>query len=302
MSAKKFKITKEKWEWAEPVEEKQIYRDEEYVITDTKEEALEAIAFLMNQAKGLTYTITVKRDDKYFTYFRHSMPCYGGLVKYRASHGEAYSMNPYFPRDIYVAFPEGEIIYIGIHRQGAKAAVETPYFNFIFSEESPWVSAFGNRESVIFHDNYFVLTNMDSDPTALYSIMRLGGFSGSGMSFYGQNTKDWNPKARILIEKYGQADVRRLAAQNPIKTSGGTWAQGFGYTRPYNESIFKTSLPHKIEQFKTLEGYPQADFSPTHFTAFAGKMKMNLTKKDKTLEEQLIEAWDILKEEGAKLE
>lgn len=297
-----FKIETAKWKWAEKVQSKSVYRDEEFVVTATKEEALDAIKYLMGRATGLTYTITVERDGKFYTHFRHSMPCLGGLVKYRDSHGPTYFMNPYFPRDIYVAFPEGNITYIACHRPTSKDILKNPYWEFVFSQESPWVSAFGTKESVIFEPNYFVLTDMNTDPTVFYSLMRLAGFAG-GYGGYG-NQKDWNPKATILLTKYTAADPRRLAGQKPMRISGGTWAEGFGYTRPYNESIFHTKLPHKLKDFGKLSGYPQSTHSAAYFT---GVMKDKfgiaaLNKPDKAMETALLAAWDYFKEESASLD
>lgn len=292
--ANKFKIESIKWSWAKAVQSKEVYRDDEFVRSKTKEEALQAIDFLMGQPKGLTYTITVFRGE-YLTYFRHSMPCLGGLVKYRASHGERHFMNPYFPRDIRVAFPEGDIIFIACHRANIKKDFSTPYYEFIFSEESPWVSAFGSKDTIIVKDNYFVLTNMNTDPTVFYSLMRLGG-----LAYHGTSAKK-NPKAEILASKTGAGDPRRLAGQKPLRISGGTWAEGFGYTRPYNESIFKTFLPHKLEDFGKLAGYPQAPYTNAYFISeMKSVLGVDVSKgiKDET---PLLEAWDYFKEKSEEL-
>jgi hypothetical protein len=214
-----FKLEKVKWSWAKEVQSKEVYRDDEFVRTKTKEESLKAIDFLMSKPSGLTYTITVFRDNEYFTYFRHSMPCLGGFVKYRDSHGDKHFMNPYFPRDIRVQFPEGDIIYIAYYRPGTKDIFKSSYFDFAFSEESPWVSAFGSKDTIIFKDNYFVLTNMNTDPTVFYSLMRLGGLASYGA--YAAKSK-YNPKAEILAFKSTMADPRRLAGQKPYRISGGT--------------------------------------------------------------------------------
>lgn len=300
-----FQIETVKWSWAAKVQNKNVYRDDEFVRTKSKEEALGAIEFLMRKPQGLTYTITVFRDGEYFTYYRHSMPCLGGLVKYRDSHGEKHHMNPYFPRDIRVAFPEGEIIYIAQHRPHTGTLFNSTYFQFIFSEESPWVSAFGSMDTMIFEDNYFVLTNMNTDPTVFYSLMRQGGLYGGYGSVYSQNKH--HPKASILGFQSFQSDPRRLAGQKPIRISGGTWAEGFGYTRPYNESIFKTSLPHKFKDFKTLAGYPQAAYSSAYFVAemksnfgvdLSRGISGNLTDK---IAEALVQAWDYFKEKSKEL-
>ena len=161
-----FEIEKVKWKWASDVQSKDVYRDDEFIRTKTAEEALAAIDFLMTRPPlGLTYSITVLRDEEYFTYWRHSMPCLGGLVKYRDSHGKKHFMNPYFPRDISVAYPEGKTTYIACHRLQCLNSLKKPYNEFIFSQESPWVSAFGTKDTIIFKNQYFVLTNMDADPT-----------------------------------------------------------------------------------------------------------------------------------------
>jgi len=301
--AKEFKVEKVKWSWAKGVQSKSVYRDDEFVRTKTREEALEAIDFLLKQPKGLTYTITVQRNDEYFTYWRHSMPCLGGFVKYRDSHGEKHYMNPYFPRDIYVAFPEGDIIFIGNYRANTKDIFKMPYYEFLFSKESPWVSAFGSRDTIIFKDNYFVLTNMDTDPTVFYSLMRLGGFAHHFVSAYA--TKKWDPRAEILATKSSQADPRRLAGQKPLRISGGTWAEGYGYTRPYNESIFKTSLPHKLSEFGSLGSYPQAEYKPTYFNqVMKDVFKTDFSKGipgDEKTGKVLLEAWDYFKEKSSEL-
>ncbi len=292
-----------KWQWAEKVQNKHIYRDEEFVRTKTKEESLQAIDFLMGKARGMTYTITVFRDGEYFTYFRHSMPCLGGLVKYRDSHGEKHFMNPYFPRDIYVAYPEGDTVYIACHRQNIKDIFKSPYFEFIFSEESPWISAFGSKDTVIFKDNYFILTNMDTDPTVFYSVMRLGGLAYSG------RPTNYHPKAEILAFKTNQADPRRLAGQKPFRISGGKWSEGYGYTRPYNESIYKTSLPHKLSEFGQLGSYPEAPYTNTYFLkTMKDEFGLDVASIQTSLkitpeaEQTLIKAWDYFKEKAKELD
>lgn len=301
--ANSFKVETVKWSWAKAVQCPDVYRDDEFVRTKTKEEALEAIDFLMKTPQGLTYTITVLRDDAYFTYWRHSMPCLGGLVKYRDSHGEKHFMNPYFPRDIYVAFPEGDIVFIGYHRAGSKTLFDGPYNEFVFSKESPWVSAFGSKDTIICKDNYFILTDMNTDPTVFYSLLRLAGLAYGGA--YAGQPKKWNPKAEILATKTTLADPRRLAGQKPIKISGGTWAEGFGYTRPYNESIFKTALPTKFVDFGKLAGYPQAPYTNAYFVAeMKSKFGMDASKViklDEKVEKVLLEAWDYFKEQSKEI-
>lgn len=302
----KFTVETVKWKWASKVQNKNVYRDDEFVKTKTKDEALEATGFLLNQPKGLTYTITVKRGKEYFTYWRHSMPCLGGLVKYKDSHGDRYFMNPYFPRDIRVAFPEGDITYIGCYRQGTKDVFKSPYYKFILSDESPWKAAFGTKESIVFKDNYFVLTDMDTDPTVFYSMMRIGAFAHH--SIYAAARAKWNPKAEILLSKTTYADPRRLAGQKPIKISGGTWAQGYGYTRPYNESIFKTKLPNKLKDFHKVGSYPQAPYTNEYFVkTMKDKFKVDVAnpaavKADNMkTHDALLEAWEYFKEEAKQL-
>ncbi|MGC8160037.1 hypothetical protein ACP3WZ_26285, partial [Salmonella enterica] len=75
---------------------------------------------------------------------------------------------------------------------------------------------------------------------------RLGGVA------YYNNTTGYHPKAEILAFKTSMADPRRLAGKKPNRISGGKWSEGFGYTRPYNESIFKTKLPCKLPEFGKL--------------------------------------------------
>ncbi len=301
------KIESVEWSWAEAVKRKEVYRKDEFIQSDSREEALLAIDFLMGKHCGLTYTITVIRDSKYFTYFRHSMPCYGGFVKYRDSHGEKHFMNPFFPRDIRVAYPEGDTVFLACYREGMNKLMDIPYNQFIFSQESPWVSAFGKKEDVIFKDNYFVLTNMDTDPTVFYSLLRLGG-----LAYNSQSSGNYNPKAEILAFKTANADPRRLAGQKPIRTSGGKWSEGYGYTRPYNESIFKTSLPTKLADFGSLpaENYPpRFDFDSSYFITTMkevfGVDVSNIQSKliiDPEIEAALVSSWEYFKEMSKQLD
>ncbi len=291
-----------KWTWADKVQSKNVYRDEEFIRSKTKEEALLAIDALMTKPRGLTYTITVFKNGEYVTYWRHSMPCLGGLVKYLDSHGERYFMNPYFPRDIRVAFPEGDITFIACQRD-QRASLTLPYYEFLFSAESPWVSAFGTKETIIFKDTYFVLTNMNTDPTVFYSLMRLGGFAG----YYPSPYKKWNPKAQLLALKHMEADPRRLAGQKPIRISGGTWAEGYGYTRCFNESIFKTAIPTSFPDFrKHTGGYPSAPFQNTYFVnTMKNKFGLDVSGEisaTEKYEKALVEAWDYFKEQAVELD
>jgi hypothetical protein len=74
----KFKLETAKWEWSKAVKSKHVYRDEEFIRTKTKEEAILAIDYLFNNhVNGLTYTITVFRDGEYFTHLRNRQPCLG---------------------------------------------------------------------------------------------------------------------------------------------------------------------------------------------------------------------------------
>lgn len=293
-----FTIETVKWTWPEAVKNKEVYRDDEFIRTKTAEEALAAIDFLMGKPRGLTYTITVLRDGEYFTYYRHSMPCFGGLVKYRDSHGARHFMNPYFPRDIRVAYPEGDTVFIACHRQNMVASMKNKYYQFLFSQESPWVSAFGSQEDVLFKDNYFVLTNMNTDPTVFYSLLRLAGLTG-----HYPPDDSWHPKAHILASKTGYADPRRLAGQKPLRISGGTWAEGFGYTRPYNESIFKLTVPTKLPDFGKLAAYPSAPHTNAHFvsemkTVFGVDASQGITS---AMNDVLVKAWDYFKEKAQEL-
>lgn len=298
----KFKITTQPWKWADAVRDKHIYRDEEFIVTDCRDEALESAEFLLQKSPAcLTYTITVYRDNNYYTYFRHSMPCMGGLAKYCDTHGaEKHYYNPYFPRDIKVSFPEGEIIYIGYYLKNVRKNIETKYCDFVLSQESPWVSAFNSRESIIVRDNYIILTDMDTNPTMFYSLLK---YACLGSDIYGSGVPGWNPKASILLYKTTRGDPRRLAGQKPNKNCPGTWAEGYGYGRCFNESIFATNLPCEMKDFaKFTYGYPRADYNNNYFLEIM-KNEFGITSltKDQYTHDALVEAWDYFKKESLKL-
>lgn len=295
------KVETVKWQWAEAVQKKDIYRDYELIRSKTKEEALASIDYLMTIPKGRTYTITVLQDEQYLTYFFHSMPCLGGLAKYKDHHGDKHFMNPYLPRDIRVAFPEGEVVFIGVHRANIKTALNKPRFSFVLSEESPWIDGFGSKDSIIIKDNYFVLTNMNTDPTVFYSLLRssslLGGYMWENYT---------HPKAEILHTMMHYADPRRLAGQKPHKISGGTWAEGYGYTRPYNDAIFRTTLPIPLKDFGTLANNTGTSAGAFDKSFIVETMKSQfgvdiIGKYSPEIDKALIESWDFFKEQAKDL-
>lgn len=299
-------IEKVEWEWVEAVKNKKVYRPYEFIRTKTKEEALDAIAFIFGDLDpGTHYTITVLKDGAYLTYKFNNMPCLGGLVKYKDTHGDAYSMNPYFPRDIQLAFPDGELVFIGLYRSKAKAILEHPYHSFVLSPESPWINGFNSADTVLFGDNYMVFTDMSTDPTVWYSLMSLGKLRQSGQYHENHIT---HPKAMVLYGLRYNADPRRLAGQKPINISGGTWAEGFGYTRPYNGSIFKTKIPVKLSEFHTLSSKmptSEAEHSIKYFNDTMKKMfKVDVDQvlKDSSVNDACVEAWDYFKEQSKELD
>lgn len=292
-----------KWQWADAVKNKKVYRDYELIRSKTKEEALEAIDYLFTKTRNMSYTITVFKDEEYLTYNFKNMPCLGGLVKYKDTHGDKYFMNPYFPRDIPLAFPEGDVVFLGFYRPEASKIPDNPYTNFLLSEESPWITGFGHRDTIILKETYMVFTNMNTDPTVLYSLLSMSGLrNGDGW----EEKHITHPKAKLLHVYQYNMDPRRFAGQKPHKISGGTWAEGFGYTRPYNGSIFKTSLPLTLDEFGKLSKTgptPEANQSPKYFIqTMKEKFNVDATKPSPELNDALVEAWDYFKEQSKELE
>lgn len=295
-------IKKVAWKWPAAVKRPEVYRDHEYVVSKTKEEALEAIDFLLKQPKGLTYTTTVYVEGEYRTYYLYNMPCLGGWVKYKDTHGDKYAMNPYFPRDIYVNFPDGEVVFLGLSRYGAHVLHDDPYYQFLLSDESPWITGFNKRENVFIKDKYIVLTDMNTDPTVWYHLLRYGSLKDT--TFYEGTFKD--PRAHLLHSFWRTADPRRLAGQRPLKISGGTWAEGYGYTRPYNDAIFRLKLPHTLSQFHTLNS-SQPTYTPSMDTSYMKdtmqkKFNVDMSNLSSNDEPAMLDAWAFFKEEAKKLE
>lgn len=301
-----FKVETVKWNWADNVKNKEVYRDDEFIRTKSIEESLAAIEFFYNKysASYYNYTITVFRNGEYFTYFRNGMPCWGGFVKYLDSHGDKYFMNPYFPRDISVAYPEGDTVLISAPKP-SNVDYTSPLYEFIFSSESPWVSAFGSKDTIVFKNSYFVLTNMNTDPTVFYNLLRYG-FHGYHNTF---NSLD--PRAQILAAKTPSCDPRRLAGQKPIRISGGTWAEGYGYTRPHSQFIFVTEIKVPLYEFRKVQGtYQTNDYTNKYFIEQMKEVfKLDVNKlhvspgqfpKEK-FEKPLVEAWDYFKEKSKEL-
>lgn len=301
------KIEKITWAWPDAVKRKDVRRDYELIRTATKEEALEAIDMFFKNKRGYHYVLTVFHNGEYITYNFPNMPCLGGLAKYKDAHGDKYFMNPYLPRDIYYMFPEGTPVFIGLYRQNIGKDVNNPYLSFSLSQESPWISAFGYKSTIIVKDNYIVLTNMNTDPTVFYHLWQYGGLRNPIRQSPWDLTFD-NPKAQFLWMLRGSVDPVRFCNQNPICISGGTWAEGYGYTRPYNDNIFMTTLP-PLEEFKKLSTESGTFYSGPNNTKlkqfFDSKgVPMNTCTKEMTkqVEKILLEAWEFFKQPVLKEE
>jgi hypothetical protein len=289
-------------------------QDYEFIRSTTKEEALSAIEYFFTEVggRGLNYAITVKVEDEYLTYWMKNMPCYGGLCKYKVIHGEKYSMNSYFPSDFPLVFPDGEIVYISLpygenHRQNNPV-----YWDWALSQESPWVSGIGKEGSFIVKKNFFILTDMNTDPTVLYHLLKFSGITGGMFRLPWYWTYD-DPRAYYVA--YGHTlDKRRFAAKAPIKISGGTWAEGYGYTRPFNEYVFGTSIPMSVQDMMSLpDGYNSkvGVIETDYFNEVMKSLGVEILEKSNIFmkkagqkqvpETLLLEAWDIFKKQGEEL-
>lgn len=221
-------------------------------------------------------------------------------------------MNSYFPNDFPLVFPDGEIVYISLpygenHRQNNPV-----YWDWALSQESPWVSGIGKEGSFIVKKNFFILTDMNTDPTVLYHLLKFSGITGGMFRLPWYWTYD-DPRAYYVA--YGHTlDKRRFAAKAPIKISGGTWAEGYGYTRPFNEYVFGTSIPMSVQDMMSLPDRYNSKVGVIETDYFNEVMKslgveileksnvfMKKAGQKKVPETLLLEAWDIFKKQGEEL-
>jgi hypothetical protein len=140
---------------------------------------------------------------------------------------------------------------------------------------------------------------MNTDPTVFYHFIRYSGV----VHCYGYNEDD-TPKSYLLRQLRTYTDPRRLTGQKPIRISGGSWAEGYGYTRPYNESVFRTSIDKTLAEFKSLPKGGCTNSGAQDREYFDSTMK-KIFKVDmldmKPHCKELTEAWDYFKEASNEL-
>jgi len=221
------------------------------IIAKDLEDVREKIVEHISSPYGITYAIAVIQNDEHLVYTRKNVPCYGDLAKYRDPHGVFGEMNKYHPTDLYYPFPEGTPVMIGM---AIHPKENDDFFQALFTEDSPWYEVTKGAEFVTNSKNHvigLIFPDMNIDPTVwwnfLYRLRSLYAGSDCQKLMDQALAFGFSRREAIMISlNYrhpshlggGCWGIRRMLLQDPKRISGGTFAEGYGYTRPSNEHIF----------------------------------------------------------------
>jgi hypothetical protein len=241
-------------------------------MTNLKEEQIQKLIDFnnkINTGHGYNYVI-VTRSKNNCIYFheRQQEPCYGGLRKYKATHGDEATQPEHKPGDLHHKFPTGEPIVLSFPFPEMREDKFDEMWNFLWGPESPWIKGFESPEKLIttYYDkgahkgkrSGVILTSTDIDPTVLvnlckfchayaqWSITKFTALMDEGLSpfeaitaicFDNQNT--YSPKFNNGYMFCFKPNLKNFKEGKPNDFTGGTLRNRFDYSRKNIQDLFK---------------------------------------------------------------
>jgi hypothetical protein len=253
------------------------------MLKDDEQNILKALLKSPEKMGGICFTLAMRGEDqKIILYKREHQPCYGELRKYKKIHDAEATQPENRPGDLNHPFPEGtpEALSIGLSdwrnyewldgKQVTTSLVpkNQKFFDYILSDESPFVKGFGGAKNIVWNKKKFgfVLLDLSVDPTVLVNLLKymqtihhrrdgdlhktsfddlveLGLTNQEAFlaTYLCNFTHDYpGPK---LDEVYDyvfplKADLQRIFDQNPVDLTGGTLRDRFDYSRKNLHKIF----------------------------------------------------------------
>jgi hypothetical protein len=227
--------------------------------------------------KGICFALAMREEDGTIKiHEREHQPCYGELRKYEETHGAEATQPEGRPDDLYSPFPKGtpEALAIGFpswfkvkgtgdtHDHMKKEEVAN-FFDFIISNQSPFIKGFGGLKNVEWSPDRrgIVLLDLEIDPTVLVNMLKTiqhndpvrGGldrtrfhrYRVSGLSsmqaFCAMYTANHNGGTLFKPYEYIYpmfADLNRIVSQDPRDLTGGTLKDRFDYSRKNLHEVF----------------------------------------------------------------
>lgn len=228
-------------------------------------------------AYGYDYIIVMKENEKVELHTRTSEPCYGGLRKYKSTHGKEATQPEQKPGDLRHKFPKGEPIALAVRFPSYALDEYKTLLDYIWGLESPWIKGFGSPNDIIktYSDkgNFegVILLQTDIDPTVMVNLLKftrstlencvskfnslikegctpfeaLTAVRFTNTNSYSINFGDnymCNPK--VNLKKFKEGVVNDF--------SNGTFRQRFDYSRRNIQDIFKHAdgvlFPKELEK------------------------------------------------------
>lgn len=244
-----------------------------------KTETIDALVAFVRKPTGYgyQYILAMDQDGQEVVVERTGEPCYGGLRKYKSTHGEDCTQKEtYKPGDLNKPFPEGIPLAVGFP---LTASAETlPIVNYLWSDKSPFRKGFSSEKDLLRVEDAkgtlqgFVLLETDVDPTVMVNLAKItrvyvGGLAakfntlvkegateleawiacalgGGTMSISAINTNTYMFPAL--------ASIRRIKEADPRDVTGGTFKKRFDYNRKDIQDIFsahnETGKPDEKEK------------------------------------------------------
>ena len=163
--------------------EKIITKSDVKILELTPEELQKCITFNGNQNTAYHFMIITEEDGKREFHERLQEPCYGGLRKYKATHGEEATDDHSKPGDLRHPFPKGEPVGLCVTFNSYDNKLSEEFerlVRFAFSDQSPMIKGFLSSKNIEFtrHSKTncisgVIVKSTDGDLTTLVNLLRI---------------------------------------------------------------------------------------------------------------------------------
>lgn len=234
-----------------------------------KTETIDALVAFIRKPSGYgyQYILAMEQDGQEVIVERVNEPCYGGLRKYKSTHGaDCTQPTTNKPGDLNQPFPEGIPLGVGFPLTAAKEVL--PLVNYLWSDKSPFRKGFSSEKDLIRVENAkgnlqgFVLTETDVDPTVMVNLAKITRvYVGGRAAKFNTLIKEGATELEAWIacalggntmsvtgntDTYmfpALASIRRIKEADPRDVTGGTFKKRFDYNRKDIQDIFAARKP-----------------------------------------------------------
>lgn len=233
----------------------------------------------LSNSGNYQYSLVMLEDDKLVQHIRNTEPCYGGMRKYRVTHGKLCTLpKTQKPNDLYHPFPNGKVMMCFVRL----SPIRFELMRLLTEPRSPWVNGFGSPDNVIFHDKEKIicLTDTRIDPSVFVNMLRYS------FNFNTEEKIENNPEFYYsyllspVLTGYTRGmyahkvDFRNFMSGKTLDITGGTWYDGYDYNRLWNEQLFANLKPGVNMNEVREESYSALLANPRDYRITIGLTKL----------------------------